>query len=511
MRKLQALLKAVLLRRTKKSTIDGKPIIELQPRTDEVQHAIFDEDQQAFYAALESQSQLQFNKYLRQDSIGRNYSNVLVLLLRLRQACCHPHLIRDFAQESVNAGLSPSDMMELAKELAPEVVARIKEVEAFECPVCYDAVENPAIFLPCGHDTCSECFAKISDQSGAQGLAQGQEHADVKCPQCRGKISVRRIIDYTTFKKVHIDPDETVSDAVALDGGENVDDTDSEDDGDDSTSETDDLDGFVVHTDEDTDMEHGTGANPFEKAQKGDHKKHSGDESVPPGRRQKRKRDRKGKGKAKEPTKSLAQLKREGLRNAKARRAYMRRLRKDWVPSAKVDRCCEILERIQSDPSGEKTIVFSQFTSLLDLLEVPISRNKWGFTRYDGSMTASQRNDAVLEFSDPENRNCRIMLVSLKAGNAGLNLVAASQVIILDPFWNPFIEEQAIDRTHRIGQQRPVKVHRILVAETIEDRIIALQEKKRKLIDGALDEKASQSIGRLGIQELSFLFVSGVL
>ena len=79
-------------------------------------------------------------------------------------------------------------------------------------------------------------------------------------------------------------------------------------------------------------------------------------------------------------------------------------------------------------------------------------------------------------------------------------------VIILDPFWNPFVEEQAIDRAHRIGQQRPVQVHRILVPNTVEDRILALQEKKRALIEGALDENASRNISRLGTRELGFLF-----
>lgn len=119
-------------------------------------------------------------------------------------------------------------------------------------------------------------------------------------------------------------------------------------------------------------------------------------------------------------------------------------------------------------------------------------------------MSSNARNEAVTDFT--HKRECKIMLVSLKAGNAGLNLTVASQVIILDPFWNPYIEEQAIDRAHRIGQQKPVEVHRILVPNTVEDRILALQEKKRELIEGALDEKASQSIGRLGTRELGFLF-----
>ena len=86
MRKLQALLKAILLRRTKKSQIDGKSILDLPVRTTEQSHAIFSDDELAFYKALETQTQLTFNKYLRANAVGRNYSNILVLLLRLRQA-----------------------------------------------------------------------------------------------------------------------------------------------------------------------------------------------------------------------------------------------------------------------------------------------------------------------------------------------------------------------------------------------------------------------------------------
>ncbi|KMU90925.1 hypothetical protein CIHG_08581 [Coccidioides immitis H538.4] len=78
--------------------------------------------------------------------------------------------------------------------------------------------------------------------------------------------------------------------------------------------------------------------------------------------------------------------------------------------------------------------------------------------------------------------------------------------VISRSLWNPYIEEQAIDRAHRIGQIRPVMVHRILVRDTVEDRILELQEKKRELIENALDERASQNLGRLGTRELAFLF-----
>jgi len=126
MRKLQAVLKAILLRRSKTSEIDGKPIITLPPKSEEIQHVVFDEDQQAFYSALESRTKIQFNKYLRANTVGKNYSNILVLLLRLRQACCHPHLIHDF-EEAPPAGveIDLDAMLELAKSLSPEVVARI--------------------------------------------------------------------------------------------------------------------------------------------------------------------------------------------------------------------------------------------------------------------------------------------------------------------------------------------------------------------------------------------------
>ena len=513
MRKLQALLKAILLRRTKKSKIDGKPILNLPERTTELQHAVFSEDEEAFYRALETKAQLQFNKYLKANTIGRNYSNVLVLLLRLRQACCHPHLIRDFGILTGNPDVTVKDMLALAAELAPEVVERIKSETAFECPVCYDGVDNPAIFIPCGHSTCSECFAKISDP--AQALAHGDEDAaNIKCPNCRGKIVPSKVIDYNAFKQVHV-PEEgqagnfevstTGTDLLVV---EDARETESEDS--DSEDSDDDLDGFVVADDvvddeSETESEDGgeqgyrQGKTPFEKSKAKKSRKS----------RKSAKGDAKGKGKAKEkkaPRKTLAQLKAESMRNIKARRRYMRRLEKDWVTSAKIEKTMDILTNIQNGRDGEKTIIFSQFTSLLDLLEVPISRKGWGYKRYDGSMSSTQRNDAVLAFTDKP--DCKIMLVSLKAGNAGLNLVAASQVIIFDPFWNPYIEEQAIDRAHRIGQMRPVQVHRMLVANTVEDRILALQEKKRQLIEGALDEKASQTIGRLGTRELAFLFVS---
>ncbi|MCJ1401355.1 hypothetical protein MMC11_004567 [Xylographa trunciseda] len=500
MRKLQALLKAVLLRRTKKSLIDGKPILSLPERTTEIQHAVFSPDEESFYRDLQAQSQIRFNKYLRAGTVGRNYSNVLVLLLRLRQACCHPHLIKDIGIASGVAGdVSEEEMISLAEGLAADVVNRIKEAGAIECPICMDSAENATIFTPCGHSTCSECFTRIQDPTQAMADDEGGEGRVIKCPNCRGKVDPKKVTDYNSFKKVHM-PE--LSEVGSSDDVEPAADDESGSEEDEDSDDDPTLNGFVVDddvVDYESDSEDETsgdqgdkkGKTPFAKAV----------------RHKKAKEDSKGKGKAevpKRPSKTLAQLKAEGRKNAAARKKYLKRLGEDWESSGKINKTMEILQAVNDRKEGEKTIIFSQFTSLLDLLEVPINRRDWSYRRYDGSMSAVLRNDAVLDFnSKPE---CRIILVSLKAGNAGLNLTAASQVIILDPFWNPYIEEQAIDRAHRIGQRRPVQVHRILVPDTVEDRIIALQETKRAVIEGALDENASASIGRLGTRELAFLF-----
>ncbi|KAE8145855.1 SNF2 family N-terminal domain-containing protein [Aspergillus avenaceus] len=467
MQQLQVLLKAVLLRRTKESKIDGKPILQLPRRISEKVHAVFSEDEQELYTALEARTQLQFNRYLESGTVGRNYSNILVLLLRLRQACCHPHLITDFSVK-LNANTDDLDLIANAKAFSQEVIVRLmRNNDDKECPICIDAVENPVIFFPCGHSTCTECFSRISDPSLA--VQQGHDGAvEVKCPECRSKVDPKKVTDHISFKKVH-DPEsseglEEENNPTHPAGGEEEEGSDDSDDGGNSQ--------FDTHDDDD-------------------------EASI-------RRSKRKGKGRMTKPKKTLAELKKEASKNQASKRKYLRRLEKTWVPSAKIEKAMEILHEVQGGEMGEKTIIFSQFTSLLDLLEVPIMRRGWGYRRYDGSMKPADRNSAVIDFTDDP--DCRIMLVSLKAGNSGLNLVAASRVIIFDPFWNPYIEEQAIDRAHRIGQMREVQIHRILVQNTVEDRILELQDKKRELIEGALDEKASKNVSRLGTRELAYLF-----
>ena len=128
--------------------------------------------------------------------------------------------------------------------------------------------------------------------------------------------------------------------------------------------------------------------------------------------------------------------------------------------------------------------MFSQWTSLLDLIEPALARAELPFVRLDGS--TRDRADVVSRFQDPAGPP--VMLVSLKAGGSGLNLTAADHVFLCDPWWNPAVEAQAADRTHRIGQTRPVFVYRLVAAGTVEERILALQDSKRALMDAALGD-----------------------
>ncbi|TWU75136.1 hypothetical protein ED733_002905 [Metarhizium rileyi] len=527
MSKLRALLKAVMLRRKKDSKLDGKPILQLPAKTEHIVYAKLSTDERDFYKQLEEKAQVVFSKYLREGSVGKNYSSILVLLLRLRQACCHPHLNLD-VDDAVNP-VNDADVEKLVKGLEASIVERIKGVEAFECPICYDAVQSPWFFIPCGHDSCKDCLSRIADNAVSQNLHEGNESDKAKCPVCRGVFEPRKCFTYDLFKKVHMP--EAVEQPTQVeqeydDSSDDEEGTEDEYQSDDDVDSKGNLKGFIVDDEEEegeedddddedeladlnklTDKLHAQTAQSRKEPKKMKKKKKKGNGKGNGNGNDNGKGKSKGKGKEKKPDvkpSMLKSLRLEAAKNREAYRRYMRYLRKTWMPAAKVSECMALLKKIQE--TDEKTIVFSQWTLLLDLLQVAMWHEKFPSKplRYDGSMSGDERSAAARNFRDQPRH--KVMLVSLRAGNAGLNLTAATRVIIMDPFWNPYIEMQAIDRTYRIGQQREVEVYRILTQETVEDRIVALQNKKKEIVEAALDETESMKIGRLGVSELKFLF-----
>ena len=146
-------------------------------------------------------------------------------------------------------------------------------------------------------------------------------------------------------------------------------------------------------------------------------------------------------------------------------------------PSAKLDALLEQLDEVIDE--GHKVLVFSQFTSFLAILRRKLDARPLPYEYLDGRTTDRQARVARFQ-EDPD---CRLFLVSLKAGGQGLNLTAADYIYILDPWWNPAVEAQAVDRAHRIGQTRPVFAYRLIARDTVEEKILALQDKKRELAE----------------------------
>jgi len=138
MLRFQALLKAVLLRRTKTSKIDGAEILALPAKTIQLVHAVLDPEHLEFYRALETGAIAQITEYVTSGALGRNYLNALTLLLRLRQACLHPHL-------TGATGSVEDNQVALARNLGPQTV---QSIGAFKCPICFEAVENPSRLFP---------------------------------------------------------------------------------------------------------------------------------------------------------------------------------------------------------------------------------------------------------------------------------------------------------------------------------------------------------------------------
>jgi SNF2 family DNA or RNA helicase len=151
------------------------------------------------------------------------------------------------------------------------------------------------------------------------------------------------------------------------------------------------------------------------------------------------------------------------------------------IPSAKLDALLEQLDDVVAE--GHRALVFSQFTSYLARAADRLDAAGVPYVYLDGSTT--RRGEVVDEFRTGD---APVFLLSLKAGGTGLNLTEADYVFLLDPWWNPAAEQQAVDRAHRIGQDRPVLVYRLIAEGTIEEKVVALQARKAALVDAVLDD-----------------------
>ncbi len=177
-------------------------------------------------------------------------------------------------------------------------------------------------------------------------------------------------------------------------------------------------------------------------------------------------------------------------------------LYEDYAGSvAKVDACMELMESVME--SGHKMLVFSQFTSLLEVLEGRLNQAGIPYYKLEGSTPPARRMEMVEKFNREDNP-VQVFLISLKAGGTGLNLTSADVVIHFDPWWNKAVENQATDRVHRIGQKNVVNVYKLIAQNTIEENIVKLQERKRALAESVLsgDAVGSGSFSREDLLEI---------
>lgn len=163
----------------------------------------------------------------------------------------------------------------------------------------------------------------------------------------------------------------------------------------------------------------------------------------------------------------------------------------------------ELMREIQENSGGHKLLVFSQFTEMLHLISIELEHANVPYCYLDGSTPLAKRKEEVKRFQEDE--SMKVFLISLKAGGVGLNLTAADYVYLVDPWWNPAAEQQAIDRTHRIGQTRKIFAYKMICKDTVEEKILQLQQKKKSLADDLINED-SGFVKKLTKDDIAFLF-----
>ncbi|PIN05671.1 Helicase-like transcription factor HLTF/DNA helicase RAD5, DEAD-box superfamily [Handroanthus impetiginosus] len=417
-KKLQVVLRNIMLRRTKGTLIDGEPIINLPPKRVHLTRVEFSSEERTFYDKLETDSRQQFKAYAAAGTVNQNYANILLMLLRLRQACDHPLLVKGLSSDPVGKVSSQMAKM-LPRELLVNLLKQLETSLAI-CLVCRDPPEN-AVVTMCGHVFCYQC---VSD------YLTGEDNT-CPAPECKEQLGADIVYSRSTLRRC-------ISDDT---------------DGDTPVSNELDENSTVLKS------------NYISSKIKS----------------------------------ALEILKSHCISKNQSSELYdLVRYDGDASSSGGL-----YLDSESREP--EKAIVFSQWTSMLDLVEKSLKNSCINYRRLDGTMSIAARDKAVKDFNaDPE---VDVMLMSLKAGNLGLNMVAACRVILLDLWWNPTTEDQAVDRAHRIGQTRPVTVSRLTIKNTVEDRILSLQEEKRKMVASAFGEDQSGGHAtRLTVEDLRFLF-----
>ena len=506
MRRLQIFLKAFMKRRTKdilkkegalnfggKPTQDGeagaekKGGMKIVRREVETVECDFDEAELEFYNRLQQRADQRL-KDMTREGAKADYIGALVLLLRLRQACNHPRLI-EMAMSKDKDAMTTGVTSQNGGNQTPRKQGRVGDgemddlaalmggvsVQTKHCDICQ--IELSAVEVKEGAVRCGECEADLAMMK--KGARMGKKDRIKEQKSEPSRVHNRRVVDGSED-----DSGEGEGEWIA-DGPENLGDL-----------------GTAGGTD-DEDAEGGGETLDSIDSDRSSDDNEDDDDSPPRAHRRRRpvvktESDEEDDGED-ESEQDDSDSDSESDSDAPIIRGLRPSGKPHDKPSTKIRRLLRILH---AESPKHKTIVFSQFTTMLDLIEPHLRASNLRFARYDGSMRPDAREVSL--HSLRTERQCRILLCSLKCGSLGLNLTAASRVVIIEPFWNPFVEEQAIDRVHRLNQTVDVKVYRLTVRSTVEERILDLQERKRELATAAIE--GGKAVGKLSMKDILSLF-----
>ncbi|KAK3180268.1 DNA helicase rad5 [Lecanicillium sp. MT-2017a] len=383
---VQTVLEPLVMRRTKDmKTPDGQPLVPLPPKQIDVVEVELSKTERDVYDYIFTKAKRTFSKNMEAGTVMKAFTTIFAQILRLRQSCCHPILVRnkDIVADEEEAGAAADAATGLADDMDLEnliqhftaltdeatkenqtygahALSEIRDESEKECPFCFEEPMNDQTVTGCWHSACKQCLLDFMKHESDRGVVP-------KCFSCREPLNQRELFE-------------------------------------------------VVRHEDEVDMMTG---------------------------------------------KPRISLQRLGTN----------------ASSSKVAALISQLRSLRRDHPAMKSVVFSQFTSFLTLIEPALARANVKFLRLDGSMAQKSRATVLQQFT--EGKGFMVLLISLRAGGVGLNLTSAGRVFMMDPWWSFAVEAQAIDRVHRLGQDGEVQVKRFIVKESVEERMLRVQERKK--------------------------------
>ncbi|KIJ45051.1 hypothetical protein M422DRAFT_29907 [Sphaerobolus stellatus SS14] len=479
--RLGTIMKCITLRRTKESTTpDGTKILHLPPRRDELRLLKFDEKERKIYDSYFDESKAEFNQMSENNEVMKNYVGILQKILRLRQICDHYELVKGkgvLSEENENETVNYEELVaEITREGINQqrgmaIFTLLRESGTAQCVEC-----GIDLAPPVGDDVKEE---GIDDEMGSAAAKRRKGKSAVGASRGPTRQSSPSSPRAVLTRCQHLFCIECFCHTVCP-GWPNV-------PGDLRRACSTCQAGLTPYDAVEVVTDAPSGNNEVAKKKNG-----------------REKREKKGRN-------ALMVQNLYFSTKIKALMADLVESSRQNPNSRNYDPDAVEVQMVDSDGNTDtgdgivKTVVFSQWTSMLDKIEDALELADIQYDRLDGTMKRDERTRAMDALK--HNPSCEVLLVSLKAGGVGLNLTAASRVYLVDPYWNPAVENQAVDRIHRLGQTKPVTTVKLIIEKSIEERLLKVQQRKTELANMTLSQNLTKAeLHQRRLEELSTLF-----